>query len=224
MFQGWSRAKWARRQAATFTGTQRGQRRSPVLKASSLPASDPPFLRRSSEPDRVFPVRLAGRAVRSALAWQAAVCGQTRRHGRSAVWSPWRARTVPAVCRRSYRAVGARDSLTSGQECGARGRGLGIAGQAVRLSAEHGRPEVRLMSGAVVSADSYAEAEPGDKGSGAGAEAGRSHAAGVMSASLICCSGTVGSCPGSPKGCNCNEIAAGISLFMRLKKKPTIQR
>ena len=36
--------------------------------------------------------------------------------------------------------------------------------------------------GAVVSADSYAEAELGDKGSGAGAEAGRSHAAGVMGA------------------------------------------
>jgi hypothetical protein len=36
--------------------------------------------------------------------------------------------------------------------------------------------------GAVVSADSYAEAEPGDKGGGAGAEAGRSHAAGVRGA------------------------------------------
>ena len=37
--------------------------------------------------------------------------------------------------------------LTSGRECVAPGRGLGVAGQAVRLSAEHGRPEVRLKWG-----------------------------------------------------------------------------
>ena len=49
--------------------------------------------------------------------------------------------------------------LTSGRECAAPGRGLRAAGQAVRPSAEHGRPEVRLTLGAAVSADSSAEAQ-----------------------------------------------------------------
>ncbi len=62
----------------------------------------------------------------------------------------------------------------------AKGCGTGVKGRAATPLGV-GQPSVRLESGGDVSADSYAEAEPGDKGSGAGAEAGRSHAAGVMS-------------------------------------------
>ena len=43
---------------------------------------------------------------------------------------------------------GGRAVRTSGRECVARGRGSGVAGRAVRPGAEHGRPEVRLISGA----------------------------------------------------------------------------
>jgi len=49
--------------------------------------------------------------------------------------------------------------LTSGRECAAPGRGSMVEGRAVRPSVEHGRPEVRLTLGAVVSAASSAEAQ-----------------------------------------------------------------
>jgi len=41
---------------------------------------------------------------------------------------------------------GGQDALTSGRKCVAPGRGLEVAGQTVRPSAEHGRPKVRLKS------------------------------------------------------------------------------
>jgi len=53
---------------------------------------------------------------------------------------------------------GGRAVPTSGRECAAPGRGLGVGGQAFRPSAEHGRPEVGLTLGAVVSADSSVQA------------------------------------------------------------------
>ena len=43
---------------------------------------------------------------------------------------------------------GGRAVRTSGRECVAPGRGSGVAGRAVRPGVEHGRPEVRLISGA----------------------------------------------------------------------------
>ena len=54
---------------------------------------------------------------------------------------------------------GGRAVPTSGRECVAPGRGLRVVGQAFRPSAEHGRPEVGLELGAVVSAASSAEAQ-----------------------------------------------------------------
>ena len=42
---------------------------------------------------------------------------------------------------------GGQDALTSGRKCVAPGRGLEVAGQTVRPSAEHGRPKVRLTWG-----------------------------------------------------------------------------
>jgi hypothetical protein len=88
------------------------------------------LLRRSSETNRLFRfVSLDGRFPSSR---QSVSLSLLRAHSLAAVVIGARGRAVP----------------TSGRECAAPGRGLVVAGQAVRPSAKHGRAEVGLKLGA----------------------------------------------------------------------------
>ena len=70
--------------------------------------------------------------------------------------------------------------LTSGVECGAPGRGLRETGQAVRPSAEHGGPDVRLTLGAAGVRSVLRRPRRTGTSIVAGAEADRSPAGGVQ--------------------------------------------